>query len=177
MSEKLSKACGLSWNGFSIFGDEKSVKEVRRLLRVDPGPLNDTRNPNNYLPILKGPKASLPECWGKFRSNQSDAENCCSDCEHDSACYAQWEMGVHLAHCHRGEYEGSCKYGSDNCPAAVMKKTCLTCKWWAHSDSIPECNRQCRRNPPTTSWNGDDNETSWPWTGQHDWCGEWKKKE
>jgi len=25
--------------------------------------------------------------------------------------------GVHFAHCYRGEYETSCKYGDENCPA------------------------------------------------------------
>lgn len=25
---------------------------------------------------------------------------------------------VHLAHCYQGEYEHSCKYGDDDCPAA-----------------------------------------------------------
>lgn len=26
---------------------------------------------------------------------------------------------VHLAHCNLGDYEGSCKYGDDDCPAMV----------------------------------------------------------
>lgn len=28
-----------------------------------------------------------PECFGVFRSGQSDAENCCSDCLYDKPCY------------------------------------------------------------------------------------------
>jgi hypothetical protein len=27
------------------------------------------------------------------------------------------DEAVHMAHCYYGEYEGSCKYGDDNCPA------------------------------------------------------------
>jgi hypothetical protein len=27
--------------------------------------------------------------------------------------------GVHMSHCFQGEYEGSCKYGDDDCPAGV----------------------------------------------------------
>ena len=28
-----------------------------------------------------------PACYGKYRSPQSDAENCCFDCESDRACF------------------------------------------------------------------------------------------
>ena len=26
-------------------------------------------------------------------------------------------VGIHLSHCYQGEYDISCKYGDDNCPA------------------------------------------------------------
>lgn len=29
---------------------------------------------------------------------------------------AKWDRGFHDAHCDQGEYEGSCKYGDDDCP-------------------------------------------------------------
>ena len=35
MTEKLGASHGLSWNGFNVVGDEKSIKEVRRLMRQD----------------------------------------------------------------------------------------------------------------------------------------------
>jgi len=31
--------------------------------------------------------------------------------------------GVHLSHCNQGEYEGSCKYGDENCPVMVDYNT------------------------------------------------------
>ncbi len=52
---------------------------------------------------------------------------------------------------------------------------CLTCWWWGLRDSgsIPEVNRQCHRFPPSASCDPDGNTvTHWPWTNQHDYCGE-----
>jgi hypothetical protein len=30
---------------------------------------------------------------------------------------------IHMAHCYQGEYEDTCKYGDDDCPAAPKSKT------------------------------------------------------
>lgn len=40
--------------------------------------------------------------------------------------------GVHLEHCNRGEYVGSCKYGYALCPAIMSHKH----KWKAEYDNI-----------------------------------------
>lgn len=34
---------------------------------------------------------------------------------------ANAETWVHLYHCDQGDYEGSCKYGEDDCPALLLQ--------------------------------------------------------
>ena len=38
-------------------------------------------------------KQLRPECYGTFRSPQSDAESCCEDCQHNTACFDAWFSG------------------------------------------------------------------------------------
>jgi len=33
------------------------------------------------------------------------------------------DAAVHKAHCYQGEYEDSCKYGENNCPAKPTQET------------------------------------------------------
>ena len=43
--------------------------------------------------------------------------SCGEDCDCEECADMKKDDKVHMAHCNKGEYEGSCKYGSDNCPA------------------------------------------------------------
>lgn len=66
---------------------------------------------------------------------------------------------------------------SESTPTARPSR-CLTCWWWGFEDSESDqmVNRQCRRFPPVANRGADgDVEAHWPWTNQHDYCGEHKE--
>lgn len=63
--------------------------------------------------------------------------------EHGDAIHAHGlalrRPGVHLFHCHQGEYEGCCKFGEDDCPAApTTSPEPSTCKDSLQVQSSPE---------------------------------------
>lgn len=38
--------------------------------------------------------SGMPECFGAYRSPQSDAENCCTDCSYDNICVEVYVMNA-----------------------------------------------------------------------------------
>lgn len=51
--------------------------------------------------------------------------------------------------------------------------SCAKCKFWDHEGSPPPVHHRCFRYPPVLAWNGEENETQWPWTAPTDYCGEY----
>lgn len=58
------------------------------------------------------------------------------------------DVDVHVNHCHKGEYEGSCKYGEgDRCPALINRSIPIDRRdELAISDEYYECERKFMEN-------------------------------
>jgi len=56
----------------------------------------------------------------------------------------------------------------------MTKNCCFRCRYWEPPDE--DNPGECRRNPPTIDFVGDEKRTAWPVTESGDWCGEFDPK-
>jgi hypothetical protein len=77
-------------------------------------------------------------CYEIHRPNIPD-NGCTKQCDE---CKAKQEKQVHLNHCYMGDYEDTCKYGDDNCPAKPKEVEGNMISDWLRENGNPEIAKQ-----------------------------------
>lgn len=101
----------------TIYNEFEDIKVSSRIEESKSNDLIFTPTKTEECECIKSTNENADTCDFDCKCQEEGFCSCGEDCDCQECEDMRKGDKVHMAHCDKGKYEGSCKYGSDNCPA------------------------------------------------------------